>query len=152
MRSKTDIRFTVDADIDQVMDALLAVELLADWSAAYSKVRVGPRDTDNRPRRVFVTSHFMNYADDQVLEYSWERHRVSWNVVDSSRGSKGGGSFDLLESAAGTEVDFHVELQLPLPVPGILFNRTLRRMNDETVANFIDFAERFPEVEGFAVS
>ncbi|MEV0079357.1 SRPBCC family protein [Nocardia neocaledoniensis] len=151
MRAKTDIRFTVEAGVDQVMEALLAVDRLADWSPSYSDVRMGPLDADRRPRRVFVTAHFMGDSDSQVLEYTWEPHRVSWEVVDSSRGSKGGGSFDLFETAEGTEIDLHVEFKYPLPVPGILFNRTLRKQYDEAVANFIDFAERYPEVEGYAV-
>lgn len=151
MRSKIDIRFTVDAPVDQVMDALLAVDLLAEWSTTYSDVRVGPRDADGRPRRVFVTATFMGNSDAQVLEFSWEHNRVSWEVVDSSRGSKGSGSFDLLETPEGTELDYHVEIQLPLPIPGILFKRTLRKVSDEVVANFIDFAERYPEVERYGV-
>lgn len=151
MRSKIDIRFTVDADIDQVMDALLAVDLMAEWSTSYSDVRVGPRDADRRPRRVFVTAHFLGNSDIQVLEYTWEHHRVSWAVADSSRGSKGGGWIELAEGPDGTEVDYHVELSLPLPIPGILFNRTLRKLHDEAISNFIDFAERFPEIEGYAV-
>ncbi|WP_278260648.1 SRPBCC family protein [Nocardia sp. AG03] len=151
MRSKIDIRFTVEADIDQVMDALLAVDRMAEWSTSYSDVRVGPRDAEGRPRRVFVTAHFMGNSDSQVLEYTWEPHRVTWDVADSSRGSKGHGWFDLLESPEGTEVDYHVELQLPLPIPGILFNRSLRKVHDEAVTNFIDFAERYPETEGYAV-
>ncbi|MFC9660800.1 SRPBCC family protein [Nocardia sp. NPDC127606] len=151
MRSKIDIRFTVDAEIDQVMDALLAVDLMSEWSTSLSDVRVGPRDADGRPRRVFATAHFMGNSDDQVLEYSWEQYRSEWRVVDSSRGSKGGGWIELVDTPEGTEVDYHVELSLPLPIPGILFNRSLRKLHDETVANFIDFAERYPEVGGFAV-
>ncbi|MGW0639766.1 SRPBCC family protein [Nocardia salmonicida] len=151
MRSKIDIRFTVDAEIDQVMDALLAVDLMSEWSTSLSDVRVGPRDADGRPRRVFATAHFMGNSDDQVLEYTWEQYRSSWQVVDSSRGSKGGGWIELLEAPeGGTEVDYHVELSLPLPIPGILFNRTLRKLHGETVANFIDFAERYPEIGGYA--
>ncbi|MFD4461021.1 SRPBCC family protein [Nocardia sp. NPDC058480] len=150
MRSKIDIRFTVDAEIDQVMDALLAVDLMSEWSTSLSDVRVGPRDADGRPRRVFATAHFMGNSDAQVLEYTWEQYRSSWRVVDSSRGSKGGGWIELLDTPEGTEVDYHVELSLPLPIPGILFNRTLRKLHEETVANFIEFAERYPEVGGYA--
>ncbi|MET9215496.1 MULTISPECIES: SRPBCC family protein [unclassified Nocardia] len=151
MRSKTHIRFTVDAPLDQVMDALLAVDRLAEWSPSYSDVRIGPLGPDGRPRRVFVTAHFMGDSDSQVLEYSWDYNRVSWDVVDSSRGSKGGGSFELAEGPEGTEVDLRVELRYPLPVPGVLFNRTLRKENNEVVANFIDFAERYPEIERYGV-
>ncbi|MEV6063715.1 SRPBCC family protein [Nocardia asteroides] len=151
MRSKIDIRFTVDAPIDQVMAALLAVDRLAEWSPTYSDVRIGPLGPDGRPRRVFVTGHFMGDSDALVLEYSWEPNRVSWTIVDSSRGSKGGGSFELFEVSEGTEVDLHVELRYPLPIPGMLFNRNLRKENQQGVDNFIDFAEQFPHVGGYAV-
>lgn len=151
MRSKIDIRFTVDAPIDQVMDALLAVDRMAEWSPSFSDVRIGPLDPDGRPRRVFVTAHFMGDSDAQVLEYTWEPHRVSWEVVDSSRGSKGGASYELFEGPEGTEVDLHVEFRYPLPIPGLLFNRNLRKVNQQGVDNFIDFAEQFPHVEGHAI-
>ncbi|GGK60851.1 SRPBCC family protein [Nocardia camponoti] len=150
MRSKIDIQFSVDAGIEQVMDALLAVESLAEWSTNYSDVRVGPRDAQNRPRRVFATAHFMGNADSQVLEYAWEPDAVQWRVVDSSRGSAGGGSIELAEGADGTTlVDYHVELSLPLPIPGLLLKRSLRKVHDDVVANFLDFVEQFPPSEGF---
>ncbi|MFF0541695.1 SRPBCC family protein [Nocardia thailandica] len=142
MRSKTDIRFMVDAEADQVMEVLLAVDLLPEWSASYSDARVGARDDAGRPRRVFVTAHFMGNSDQQVLEYVWEENYVGWEVVDSSRGSKGGGSFELLPGADGTEVHYHVELSLPLPIPGMLFNRTLRRIHEEAAAELADYVVR----------
>ncbi|MEV6660720.1 SRPBCC family protein [Nocardia fluminea] len=151
MRSKTDIRFTVAADIDQVMNALLAVERLGEWAPSYSDVRTGPRDADGRPRRVFVTAQFMGSPDDQVLEFSWEPDRVSWTVVDSSRGSKGHSSFELFVVDEGTEIDFHEEMRLPLPIPGLLFNRALRKVSEEAAANFADFVQQFPGAGGYAV-
>ncbi|WP_336087974.1 SRPBCC family protein [Nocardia sp. SSK8] len=151
MRSKTDIRFTVDADIDQVMNALLAVERFGEWATFYRNVRTGPRDPEGRPRRVFVTAEFMGSVDDQVLEFSWEPDRVSWTVVDSSRGSKGTSSFELFAVDEGTEIDYHEEMRLPLPIPGVLFNRTLRRAAEEAAANFADFVQQFPGVGGYAV-
>ncbi|MFD0361926.1 SRPBCC family protein [Nocardia sp. GCM10030253] len=149
MRTKTDIRFVVDADPDQVMDALAAVELLPEWSNSYTDARVASRDDEGRPKRVFVKAELMGGPDLQVLEYDWTASRSEWEVTDSTRGVKGGGWFEVSDGADGTNVWYHVEVYLPIPVPGLLVSRTLRRSNEEVVANFIDFAERFPENETF---
>ncbi|MFJ1458766.1 hypothetical protein [Nocardia sp. N2S4-5] len=43
----------------------------------------------------------------------------------------------------GTEVWYHSELQLPIPVPGILMKRSIARVNEEAVQNLIEFIEKF---------
>jgi Polyketide cyclase / dehydrase and lipid transport len=149
MRTKTDIRFVVGTHPDQVMDALAAVESLPEWSTSYLDARVATRDDEGRPRRVFVTAELMGGSDLQVLEYDWTESRSEWEVTDSTRGVKGGGWFDISDDEDGTHVWFHVELYVPIPVPGLLVSRTLRRANQETVANFIEFAERFPETDTY---
>jgi hypothetical protein len=152
MRTKTDIRFVVDTHADQVMDALAAVESLPEWSTSYLDARVATRDDEGRPRRVFVKAELMGGSDLQVLEYDWTDRRSEWEVTDSTRGVKGGGWFEISDGEDGedgTHVWYHVEVYLPIPVPGLLVSRTLRRSNQEAVANFIAFAERFPETETY---
>ncbi|WP_433626944.1 SRPBCC family protein [Nocardia sp. CA-120079] len=149
MRTKTDIRFVVDADPERVMDALAAVEMLPEWSTSYSDARVASRDDALRPRRVFVKAELMGGSDLQVLEYEWTETRSSWEVADSTRGVKGGGWFEVTEGEEGTEVWYHVELYIPIPVPGMLVSRTMRRSNEAVVQNFIEFAEGFTENENY---
>ncbi|WP_433713109.1 SRPBCC family protein [Nocardia sp. CA-084685] len=149
MRTKTDIRFVVDADPQQVMDALAAVEMLPDWSTSYSDARVASRDDELRPRRVFVKAELMGRSDLQVLEYEWTETRSSWEVTDSTEGVKGGGWFEVTEGEGGTDVWYHVELYIPIPIPGMLVKRTMRRSNEAVVQNFIEFAEGFTENENY---
>lgn len=149
MRTKTDIRFVVDADPEQVLEALAAVEMLPDWSISYSDARVASRDEDLRPRRVFVKAELMGSSDLQVLEYAWTETRSSWEVTDSTRGVKGGGWFEVNEGEEGTDVWYHVELYVPIPIPGMLVSRTMRRSNETIVQNFIEFAEGFTENENY---
>ncbi|MEU0503906.1 SRPBCC family protein [Nocardia sp. NPDC005998] len=149
MRTKTDIRFVVDADPEQVMDALAAVEMLPEWSTSYTDARVASRDVELRPRRVFVKAELMGSSDLQVLEYEWTDIRSSWEVTDSTRGVKGGGWFEVTAGADGTDVWYHVELYVPIPIPGMLVSRTMRRSNETIVQNFIEFAEGFTENENF---
>ncbi|WP_330227991.1 SRPBCC family protein [Nocardia sp. NBC_00508] len=149
MRTKTDIRFFVDTDPEQVMDALIAVESLPEWSSSYSDVRVATRDRRRRPRRVFVRAELLGSSDLQVLEYDWTDDRASWIVTDSTRGVRGGGWFEVSYSGDGTHVQYHVELYLPIPVPGFLLKRTVRKANEVVVECFIEFAERFPESETY---
>lgn len=148
MRTKTDIRFDVEADPAQVMDALLAVEMLPEWSSSYVDARVATRDDHGRPLRVFVKAEMMGASDLQVLEYDWDVDRSAWEVTDSTRGVKGGGFFEIADNEqGGTSVWYHTELYLPIPAPGFLLSRTLRRTNETVVQNFIEFAEQFPETE-----
>ncbi|WP_067473856.1 SRPBCC family protein [Nocardia amamiensis] len=149
MRTKTDIRFFVDTDPAQVMDALIAVESLPDWSSSYSDVRVATRDRWRRPLRVFVRAELLGSGDLQVLEYDWTDGRCSWVVADSTRGVRGGGWFEVSDRVDGTHVWYHVELYLPLPIPGFLLKRTVRKANEVVVECFIEFAERFPEPENY---
>jgi hypothetical protein len=151
MRTKTDIRFIVDADPEQVMDALAAVEMLPEWSTSYSDARVASRDEEGRPRRVFVKAELMGSSDLQVLEYDWTDSRSAWEVTDSTRGVKGGGWFELSDGEDGTHVWYHVELKLSIPIPGLLVSRTMRRSNEVAVQNFIEFTEGFTENESFRV-
>ncbi|MFI9505723.1 SRPBCC family protein [Nocardia sp. NPDC052566] len=149
MRTKTDIRFVVDSDPAQVLDALAAVEMLPEWSTSYQDARVATRDDEGRPRRVFVKAELMGSSDLQVLEYDWDDNRTSWTVTDSTRGVKGGGWFEVTEGADGTEVWYHVELYLPIPMPGFLIKRTVRKANEAVVQNFIEFADRYPESDSY---
>ncbi len=149
MRTKTDIRFVVDTDPEQVMDALTAVEMLPEWSTSYRDARVASRDDDQRPRRVFVKADLMGSSDLQVLEYEWTEIRSSWEVTDSTRGVRGGGWFEVTEGAEGTDVWYHVEFYIPIPIPGMLVSRTMRRSNQTVVQNFIEFAEGFTENENY---
>ncbi|WP_280300475.1 SRPBCC family protein [Nocardia abscessus] len=67
MRTKTDIRFFVDTDPEQVMDALTAVESLPEWSTAYSDVRVATRDARRRPRRGVIAAGLLGSSDLEVM-------------------------------------------------------------------------------------
>jgi len=147
MRTKTDIRFDVGADPSQVLDALMAVEMLPEWSTSCADARVASRDAYGRPGRVFVKSTMMNTSDLQVLEYEWDRDRSSWEITDSTRGVKGSGFFEVSGGDDSTHVWYHTEIYLPIPAPGFLLKRTVRRNNENAVQNFIEFAKQFPEME-----
>ncbi|QLY31298.1 SRPBCC family protein [Nocardia huaxiensis] len=142
MRTKTDHRFVIDIDPDQVMEALLMVEQLPDWSPSHQDVRVAGRDKHGRPKRVYVSANVMGRPDRQVVEYVCTDDRVSWKVTESSAGAGGEGFFELAETPDGaTEVWYHSEIYLPIPAPGMLLKRTARREGEVMVENFIAFVE-----------
>lgn len=149
MRTKTDHRFIIDVETDQVYEALLAVDRIPDWSPAHRDVRVAIRDEYDRPLRVYATVTNVNTTDRQVLEYTCEPTRISWKVVESAAGGGGKGWFDLEETEEGTEVWYHSEIYLPIPVPGLLLKRSLSRVNDEAVQNLIEYIEKFPFGENY---
>ena len=151
MRTKTDHRFIIEVDADQVHDALIAVDRIPVWSPAHRDGRVATRDEFDRPRRVYATVTTLINSDRQVLEYTCTADRIAWEVVESAAGGGGSGWFDIEETDDGTEVWYHSEVYLPIPVPGLLLKRTLSRANDEAVANLIEYIEKFPFSENYEV-
>ncbi|MGW5387489.1 SRPBCC family protein [Nocardia sp. NPDC003963] len=149
MRTKTDIRFDVVADPGQVMDALMAVEMLSEWSPDFGDARVAGRDDEGRPRRMFIQVGVNATPDMQVWEFDWSENRMSWEVSDSTRGIKGGGYFEVSAGETGSEVLLHVEQYMPLPVPGFLLKKSVRKSYEALVANFVAYAEQFPESETY---
>ncbi|MQY21642.1 SRPBCC family protein [Nocardia macrotermitis] len=143
MRSTTDHRFITDLEPDRILLALLAVERIPDWSPAHRDVRVATRDEFHRPHRVYATVTPLNHSDRQVLEYTWSPGRVAWEVVESAAGGGGRGRFDIEETDEGTEVRYHVEVQLPIPVPGLLLKRSVSRVNHRAMQNLIEYIEEF---------
>ncbi|QIS17245.1 SRPBCC family protein [Nocardia terpenica] len=144
MRTKTDHRFVIDVDPEQVMDALLAVEQIPEWSPSHKDVRVATRDEYGRPRKVYATVTPLGNSDRQVLEYDCTEGRIAWTVIESGAGGGGKGWFEIEETADGIEVWYHAEVYLPIPVPGILMKRSLSRSNEEAVHNLVEFIEKFP--------
>lgn len=152
MRTKTDHRFIVNIDPEQVMEALLAVERIPEWSPSHKDVRVATYDDYGRPRRVYATVSPMGNSDRQVLEYDCTADRIGWNVVESGGGGGGKGWFELESTDEGTEVWYHSEIYLPIPVPGILMKRSIAKVNEEAVQNLIEFIEKFQFGENYEVS
>ncbi|MEV6772538.1 SRPBCC family protein [Nocardia sp. NPDC051030] len=151
MRTKTDHRFVIDIDPEQVMEALLMVEQLPDWSPSHTDVRVATRDKNGRPKRVYVSASLMGRPDRQVVEYSCTTDRISWNVSESSAGAGGKGWFEVAELEDGaTEVWYHSEVYLPIPAPGMLLKRSARREGEAMIENFISFVESVTGIEGLS--
>jgi hypothetical protein len=152
MRTKTDHRFIVDVDADQVMEALLAVERIPEWSPSHRDVRVATYDDYGRPKRVYATVSPTGNSDRQVLEYDCTADRIAWKVVESGAGGGGKGWFELETTDDGAEVWYHSEVYLPIPVPGILMKRGIAKVNEEAVQNLIEFIEKFQFGENYEVS
>ncbi|MFC9892971.1 hypothetical protein ACFVMC_04685 [Nocardia sp. NPDC127579] len=148
MRTKIDIHFTVDATPAQVFEALAATEMLPEWSA-YQDARVATRDANNRPTKIYVTADVHGSPDLQVLEWHWTADRVTWQVIDSSRGIRGGGWYEVAESQDETQVWYHAELQTKIPLPGLLLKRTQQRWHETIVENFIEFVESLHETPSY---
>jgi hypothetical protein len=151
MRTKTDHRFVLDVDPAQVLEALLAVERIPEWSPAHRDVRVATRDEHGRPVRVYATVSLTGTPDRQMLEYECTDHRISWAVAESGAGAGGRGRFEIEHTADGTEIRYHTEMYLPIPVPGILLKRGISRLGEEAMHNLAEFIEKFPFDENYEI-
>ncbi|RJO77965.1 hypothetical protein D5S18_06735 [Nocardia panacis] len=144
MRTKSDIHIVVDSEPARVFDALAAVDQLPQWSPTHDDARIATRDESGRPRRVFVNTNILGSLDMQVLEYDWGESRAAWKIVDSSRGCKGNGWCEVSTAENETRLWFRTEVYVPLPIPGILLKRNMRKYSELAAQNFIGFLDGFP--------
>ena len=75
----------IDAKPDEIMDVLVDLESLTEWSSAHQKVEVLERDEHGRPSTSRQVVKVVDINDLQVLDYAVHDDGVSWALVSSKQ-------------------------------------------------------------------
>jgi hypothetical protein len=120
----TEIRqVVIDATPDEIMDVLVDVESLAEWSSAHQKVEVLERDDQGRPRRARQVVKIVGVSDEQVLDYVFHDHGVSWTLVSSTQQRAQEGRYTLTQDGDSTRVSLELTVDPVVPLPGFLVKK-----------------------------
>lgn len=119
--AKTD--FEIEATPDAVMGVLLDVESLPEWSDPHKSVEVLERDDDSRPSLVRIEVSMIGLSDQQTLRYSWTDNSCEWELVESKILDTQHGRYEVTPSGDGSHVEFTLEIDLKIKVPGLVVKR-----------------------------
>ena len=112
-----------------VMDVLLDLERVPDWTSGISEVRVLSRDPDQRPCLARFGTHTLLGPEEFVLEFSWDgEHGCSWRLVDSRLQRTQNGSYRLVAHPAGTRVHYELSVTLHAPIPRMIVSLIARQI------------------------
>jgi ribosome-associated toxin RatA of RatAB toxin-antitoxin module len=120
----------IEATPDEIMDILVDLESLTEWSSAHQKVEVLERDDEGRPSKSRQVVKVVGVSDEQVLDYTVHDDGVSWTLVSSKQQRAQNGRYTLTPDGDATKVHFELTLDPLVPLPGFLIRRGAKGLMD----------------------
>lgn len=121
---------TIEATLDEIMDILVDLESLTEWSSAHQKVEVLERDDEGRPTKSRQVVKVVGVNDEQVLDYTVHDDGVSWTLVSSKQQRAQQGRYTLTPNGDSTDVHFELTVDPVVPLPGFLIKRGAKGLMD----------------------
>jgi Polyketide cyclase / dehydrase and lipid transport len=112
----------IEATPDEIMDVLLDLESLTEWSSAHKEVEILERDDQGRPSRSRQVVKVVGVSDEQVLAYSVHDDGVSWTLV-SAKQQRAQEAYRLTPEDDCTRVRFELTVDPLVPLPGFLIKK-----------------------------
>ncbi|HEX3286802.1 MAG TPA: SRPBCC family protein [Mycobacterium sp.] len=114
---------TIEATPDEILDVLVDLDSLTDWSSTHQKVEVLERDDEGRPTVSRQVVKIVGVSDEQVLNYTIHDDGVSWTLVSSKQQRAQDGRYTLTPEGDSTRVHFELTVDPVVPLPGFLVKR-----------------------------
>jgi len=120
----------IEAKPAEVMDVLLDLESLPEWSSVHQKVDILERDDEGYPRRSRQIVKLVGFTEEQVLTYTVHDDGVSWTLDHAKQQRAQQGRYTLTPDGDSTRVRFDLTVDLLMPVPGFLVKRGTKSLMD----------------------
>ena len=125
MADRTQSSVDIAATPGEVLDVIAAFETYPEWAEQVKECRVLSEDGDGWADQVEFVLDAGAVKDQYVLEYDWDVAEdgtgvISWHLVRATLLKGLTGSYTLEEAAAGTRVTYDLEVDLTMPMIGML--------------------------------
>ncbi|GAB88970.1 SRPBCC family protein [Gordonia rhizosphera] len=115
--------FDVAAPPSVVMEVLMDVEALPDWSGPHREAQILTEHADGTPEQVRIVVHEGPISDEQTLSYTWTENTCTWTLVEAHHLKEQNGLYVVTETETGSRVEFTLEIDLKIKLPGLLVKR-----------------------------
>jgi ribosome-associated toxin RatA of RatAB toxin-antitoxin module len=122
---------TVSASPERCFAAVADLERYPEWAADIKEVVVHERDDEGRPLLATMRAAAFGRSTTMTLAYDFsEAPRVlAWSLTKGDILTKWSGSYELDPGeGGGTDVTYHVEAELRVPIPGFIKMRATSRI------------------------
>lgn len=120
---------TIRATREQVLDVVLDLEAYPEWAEGMKDVTVTERDEQGRP----VLAHFVVDARVAEIDYVLRYHHgddLTWQLERGEVVRQLDGRYHFDERNGACDVEYALEVDVTLPVPGFLKKRAARVILD----------------------
>jgi hypothetical protein len=122
---------SVTAPPERCFEVVADLERYPEWAGDIKEVEVKERDDLGRPVLVTFRAAAFGRSTSMTLAYDYSEapHALSWKLTQGDITTKWDGSyvFDTGEGG-GTDVTYHVEAELRVPIPGFIKMRATSRI------------------------
>ncbi len=121
---------TIRATSDEIMAVILDLEAYPQWAEGMKRVEVTERDAQGRP----VLARFVVDARvaeiDYVLRYDHGGEDLTWTLEEGEVVRQLDGRYHIVEEGEQARVEYALEVDVTLPVPGFLKKRAAKVILD----------------------
>jgi len=124
-------RTIIDATPEQCFAVVIDFERYPDWATDVKQVTVARRDDDGRGGDVLFRAAAMGRSTTYTLRYFYGSNplRVAWRLIEGDLTRKLDGEYEFVAAeGGGTEVTYHLEADLAVPMPGFVKRRAESRI------------------------
>ena len=123
---------SVAAPPERCFEVVADLERYPEWAADIKEVEVKERDDRGRPLLVTMRAAAFGRSTSMTLAYDYSEapHVFAWKLTQGDITTKWDGSYVFEPSAdgGGTDVTYHVEAALRVPIPGFIKMRATSRI------------------------
>lgn len=115
--------FDIAAPLSVVMEVLMDIESLPEWSGPHKAAQIVSTHDDGTPDEVSMTVNAAGINDDQSVNYSWTDTTCEWTLIKSTTLSEQQGKYTLTDNGDSTHVEFELLVDLKIKLPGLIVKR-----------------------------
>lgn len=123
---------TIKASPERCYGISADFECYVEWASDIKEVEIVSRDAQGRAVRVAFRAAAMGRSTRYILEYDYSvaPEGLSWHLIEGDLESRLDGRLVFDGCEDGTEVTYHLAVELKVPVPGFLKRRAETRILD----------------------
>ena len=123
-------RMSVSAPPERCFAVAADIEHYPEWAADIKEVTVHERDGEGRPTLVSFRAPAFGRSTSYTLAYDYSEapKAVSWRLTKGDITTKLDGSYLFEAAEGGTDVTYHLEVELRVPIPGFIKMRAQSRI------------------------
>jgi ribosome-associated toxin RatA of RatAB toxin-antitoxin module len=121
---------TVAASPERCYAVVTDIERYPQWAADIKQVTVDERDDQGRPAVCSFRAAAFGRSTSYTLayDYSGAPRVLAWRLVRGDITTKLDGSYVFEPAGSGTEVTYHLDVELRVPIPGFIKMRAASRV------------------------
>lgn len=130
MSDQTTQKTHIDAPLDEIWAVLTDFEKYGDWARDLKEVTVLERDDDGRATVVRFRAAAMGRSTSYTLRYNWRDapNRLPWELIEGDIMRALDGAYEFASTDDGTDVTYHLRVDLVVPLPGFVKRRAEARI------------------------